>query len=526
MPTPIRLDTLTSLLDRYPRKDFILEGFTFGFSLQFEGTRGGFTSSNSTSVLKNMSVVLEKVNSEIKLGRIAGPFFRIPFPQLKCTPLSLREKSTPGSYRLLHNLSYPYDHTAVNFGIPEESKSVRYASLNDAIKVLQTRPGAYMAKADIKDAFRLIPLAPMDYELTGFTLQAKFYYDRCLPMGASSACNIFEKFSDALVFILKDTFRVKHIVKVLDDFLFIGDTEGECADALESFLAIAKLIRLPLAAHKTVRPTTCLEFLGVQIDSANRMTALPLNKVSKYRDEVTELLKLRHTTLNKFKSVIGKLSFATCIMPAGRCFIRRMHDATRHLSSSSDQVKITQGIKEDLRVWLSFLSNFNGKIYYSSALPLTSCHLNFFSDSSLVGYGATFRSHFIHGSFPSSWASLGIQFLELYPIFLMMNIFAPSLANTCFTFYCDNLAIVHILNKLTTPVKHLMVLVRDMVHLMLKHNISFSAKHIPGQINTTCDHLSRQLPSRQFLRDHRLDPSPTPIPAHLLPHNFRLQSTA
>ena len=85
-----------------------------------------------------------------------------------------------------------------------------------------------MAKADIRDAFRFIPLAPTDYELTGFTLQAKLYYERCLPRMASSACTIFEKLLDALVFILKNNFHVKHISKVLDEFLFIGDRPTAC----------------------------------------------------------------------------------------------------------------------------------------------------------------------------------------------------------------------------------------------------------------------------------------------------------
>lgn len=107
-----------------------------------------------------------------------------------------------------------------------------------------------MTRADIRDALRFNPLASTDYELTGFTLQAEFYYYRCLPVGASSASKIFGNFSDALVFIIKDKFPVSHVVKVLDDFLFIGDNEDECADALDSSIAIAKLIGLPLAEHK------------------------------------------------------------------------------------------------------------------------------------------------------------------------------------------------------------------------------------------------------------------------------------
>ena len=88
-------------------------------------------------------------------------------------------------------------------------------------------------------------------------------------MGASSACAIFEKFSDALLFILKDKFHVKHVVKVLDDYLFIGGKEEECADALDSSIAIAKLTGHPLAEHKTVRSTKLIEFLGVHLDCPN-----------------------------------------------------------------------------------------------------------------------------------------------------------------------------------------------------------------------------------------------------------------
>ena len=35
-----------------------------------------------------------------------------------------------------------------------------------------------------------------------------------------------------------------------------------------------------------------------------------------------------------------------------------------------------------------------------------------------------------------------------------------------------------------------------------------------------------RVPSPQFLCEHRLDPSPTSVPAHLLPHTFRLPPTA
>ena len=40
-----------------------------------------------------------------------------------------------------------------------------------------------MAKTDIQDAFRIIPINPSDYHLLGFSWNDQFYYDKCLPTG-------------------------------------------------------------------------------------------------------------------------------------------------------------------------------------------------------------------------------------------------------------------------------------------------------------------------------------------------------
>ena len=64
---------------------------------------------NSQSVRDNPVAALRKVQREVELGRIAGPFDVPPLAAFKSTPLALREKSTPGEFRLLHTLSYPYN---------------------------------------------------------------------------------------------------------------------------------------------------------------------------------------------------------------------------------------------------------------------------------------------------------------------------------------------------------------------------------------------------------------------------------
>ena len=375
LPTPIRVAPLARLLRevKYPNSDFIVKGFTSGFDLGFVGPRTSLSSNNNLSVNLNPEAAIQKVMGEVELGRIAGPFADIPFPDFKCSPLSLREKSTPGKYRLLHNLSYPYDERAVNLNIPPEASHLQYASVLDAIALINLHGLKYLAKADIKEAYRLVPLSPDCYPLLGFRLKGQYFYDKCLPMGASSSCKIFESISSALQFILVNLFKVKFIVKMLDDFLFLGKSPGECKYGLDSFIRLCKMVGVPLAGEKTVLPSTCVTFLGVCIDTLGQSVYIPREKVASYAASSDILLGRVACTLWELKSMIGKPQFTCLVIPSGRPFLRRMHDATAGRTSPLSRVTLRPHIKEDLRLWSSFLRDFNGRGAVVLRHPLIIC---------------------------------------------------------------------------------------------------------------------------------------------------------
>ena len=222
---------------------------------------------------------MDKVMSEVARGRIAGPFSNPPLQFFKCSPLSLREKSTPGKYRLLHDYSFPYDESSVNANIPEVASKVKYAELDDALDLLIQYPQPYLAKADIAEAYRLLPLRPENYNLTGFKLDNKYFYDRALPMGASSSCQTFERFSSGLKYILQNHYKVRHITKVLDDFLFIGQSIEECTEGLNSFLGMCESVGIPVANDKTEGPVRSIVFLGIHIDTVNWSLSIPQGKI-------------------------------------------------------------------------------------------------------------------------------------------------------------------------------------------------------------------------------------------------------
>ena len=143
-------------------------------------------------------VVDTKLHKELSLARVAGPFPYPPLQNMTFSPLGLQPKKAPGEYRIIHHLSYPKG-SSVNDGIPRDCSSVHYATVEQAIHFIRSfGSNCYMAKTDIKSAFRIIPVHPSDYPLLGFHWRDGYYYDRCLPMGCSSSCAIFETFSTAL----------------------------------------------------------------------------------------------------------------------------------------------------------------------------------------------------------------------------------------------------------------------------------------------------------------------------------------
>lgn len=215
---------------------------------------------------------------------------------------------------MLHNLSWPYNDCSINNNIPQTSKVVKYANITDAINLIHKHsPKAVLAKTDIKDAFRLVPLNPKHYHLTGFMWDNKYYFDKCLPQGLASSCQIFEAVSDSLKFAWTKISNDDSAIKILDDFLFVAKDIKTCDHLLNSFLALCNHVGVPIADHKTVKPTHILTFLGIEIDTINMIAALPKDKLIKYKESVEYFLSRDFVYQTELRSLLGKLQFATIV---------------------------------------------------------------------------------------------------------------------------------------------------------------------------------------------------------------------
>jgi hypothetical protein len=198
--SPICVNEVEKSLLLYPLQEVtkeLIEGLRFGFKLKYTGTRLPVLTKNSKNVSEHNEVVGRKTKKEITMGRVAGPFNHSPMPTLRISPIFLTTKNN-GDFRLIHNLSQPAENSVNDF-IDSKFCSVRYSSIDDAARLVKRIGHAgRLAKADVKSAFRLLRVSPSDFDQLGFIFNNKYYYDKCLPMGASISCSLCEKCSTAL----------------------------------------------------------------------------------------------------------------------------------------------------------------------------------------------------------------------------------------------------------------------------------------------------------------------------------------
>ena len=105
---------------------------------------------------------------------------------------------------------------------------------------------------------------------------------------------------------------------------------------------------------------------------------------------------------------------------------------------------------------------------------------------------------------------------ELIPILVAIILWGSEWREKRVLSYCDNSAVVSVLNSRYSRDKDLMQLLRCLFFLEAQLQFQLSGSHIPGAANSCADNLSRnQLAAFRISTPHA-DIYPTPIPSSLL----------
>ena len=145
----------------------------------------------------------------------------------------------------------------------------------------------------------------------------------------------------------------------------------------------------------------------------------------------------------------------------------------------------------DLLTWKQFLSVYSGATFFLQPTVFDNGAMKFWTDSSTKGFGIVFQANWTYSTFPTFSFQPSMTFLELVPIVIGLYLYGEKMANKRILFISDNMGVVDILNKQTSPVWSIMHLVRILVGLAMKHNILFKGRHISTHQNVMTDALSR-----------------------------------
>lgn len=94
--TPVKVDRLNFFLTGYhsPLRQFLVNGFSYGFRVGFVGNRRASQSPNLKSAIEQPQAVRSKLLKELEAGRIRGPFPHPPFLEFICSPLGIVPKKS------------------------------------------------------------------------------------------------------------------------------------------------------------------------------------------------------------------------------------------------------------------------------------------------------------------------------------------------------------------------------------------------------------------------------------------------
>ena len=164
-----------------------------------------------------------------------------------------------------------------------------------------------------------------------------------------------------------------------------------------------------VGTDKVVGPSTCVTMLGIEIDSATGELCLPTDKLralqhllqSWFTHHVASRRELQ-SLVGQLQSLVGHLSFAAKVVPAGRTFTRRLIDACTSAHGSSPIVHLSSDALANIRWWQEFLPVWNGKALMRDPEWSRSPDLELFTDAYGLGFGGFFQGRWFAGAWSAT----------------------------------------------------------------------------------------------------------------------------
>ena len=494
----MRYDTWERELQDDVDRDFLLAGIKDGFYIVDEGAVPVSAEvSNYSSAMQRRQLVEKQIMKEINEGRYIVSSKK---PTL-ISAIGAIDKPD-GSVRLITDCSQPKEAGALN----EHATlpwTLKYQSIDDAVSAVQRHNNAFLAKLDLKSAYRSVKIHPSNYDFTGlkwqFTGHSSFtyLYDTALCFGSKLAPGIFHRLTQAVRRMMRR--RGFEVIVYLDDFLIVAHNEEQCKLGLSTLMSLVRELGFAIAYEKLVPPTQCITFLGLIIDNITKCLRLPNDKVDNIRALLLSFKDKKRASLHQLQCLVGKLAFCSRVVQGGRIYLQRILDIMRPLRHKHHKVKLSADFRADIQWWLSYMGSKNFKPF-----------ARFFTKSFYIETDASNRAGaaIIRGSdwLYIDWsrdipavAHQHINVKETMAALLALITWAPQLRDSKVVILTDNICTKATLNKGTCQNTFLMQYLRLLCSLSSLYNFQVFCNYVPGVQNILADCVSRLSQKGHFL---------------------------
>lgn len=390
-------------------------------------------------------------------------------------------------WRIITDLSKPRGNSVNNLRKPPK---FTMSTFDCAVRL--TKKGYWVAKVDLKSAYRHVAIHPENWELYGFEWNGEYWIDRQLCFGLNFAPWVFTQFTDALVWLAKKR-GIRWIIGYIDDFLIVAETKEECQAAYDSFCNLLAELGFSRSPSKCIEPCQCLEFLGITLDTTIPEARLSPEKKEAISTLVSSFLVRDSASARELQSLAGVLNNACKVVHGGRTFLRRVIDLIKTADTWSEVLPISESMKLNLVWWRDFAALWDGKAIFIDPTPVSP--LQFQTDAcKTVGCGGFFNGKYFQyrwDELPEEIRTYHINTLEVLPVLLAARIWGSEWRGRHVVAWVDNKPAVSVFNFGSSDNPVIMGWLRELFALSAEHNFRITARHLPGRINVLADRLSR-----------------------------------
>lgn len=455
---------------------------------------------NHKGALDFEEAVDQYLAKELQFHALVGPLEMLPWlGHIAISPMTTRPKKKSMSRRVLTDLSWPLG-ASVNDSIPRHeyygvTSKVTYPTVDCLCKravALKTKHGdkaLFGFKVDLNRAFCQIPTCPCDWSLLGTSWKGKIYFDKVAVMGSRTRPLACQRITNMIRHFLSNMgYNVNNFV---DDFMGIKVSDK----AWQAYHALKRLLRdlgVSEAEEKAVCRTQIIEFLGILFNLVFMTMEIPDDKVEDLHEVLQRWLTKGLTTRKQLEVLLGKLQFASTCVRSGRIFVARIIDELKGMEREG-LYPVSLQLRKDVVWWRKALDDRN-RVSMMWLEDLGVEDPGMFTDSCLEGMGAVLKEECIRASIPrafrdrSDWSISHYEFLALI---VAVQVWSEWVKGRRFLAYCDNQAVVAVVNTGKARDAELQKLLRWLCYLLTINDSLIRLKYVETANNVKGDLLSR-----------------------------------